>query len=183
MKGIMSNNKKLLFLMVVILFFSIPTLGAKAYVLNGSKFQNPKQLRYYISDAVVNAGYWADAKHATTAWGYAAEIEFTGEIVQKVYAEIRFDRSTIDTGDFASASNDCYCTYSDYSNITLWKDFDSLKTDALQKETTVHEVGHSLGLAHENDNIGTSIMLDGDHGFIGAIYPQSDDWKGIAARY
>lgn len=44
----------------------------------------------------------------------------------------------------------------------------------------MHEVGHSFGLAHEDDV--SSIMIS-DPEFLDELNPVADDWAGIRARY
>nr|WP_286133817.1 matrixin family metalloprotease [Bacillus sp. AFS053548] len=63
--------------------------------------------------------------------------------------------------------------------MTLWHDFPELTADKEQKEVLAHEVGHSLGLKHEDDV--PSIMYETK--LLGSIYPTADDWAGIRARY
>jgi hypothetical protein len=79
----------------------------------------------------------------------------------------------------ASEISECRCTTNDYSNITFWHGFRTDLNDVQQKETAAHEVGHSLGLDHENDV--PAIMIS--RGFNNNLNPYGDDWKGIAARY
>lgn len=65
-----------------------------------------------------------------------------------------------------------------YSVIILHLGFKNTSS-ANKNETIVHEVGNSLGLAHEDTLY--SIMLS--EGFIGRDTPTSDDWAGIKAKY
>lgn len=173
-------KKKIVISLTLMILFMFPLTNAYAYELNGSKFQAPKKLTYYIDSSVNDAGYFTAAKHGIFAWDPLSEIAIYGT-AGKVSSEIRMFYTNKDTGDYATASNECYCSTNDYSNITFWKSMSKLDTTN-QKETAVHEVGHSLGLKHEDDNRGTSIMLSGP-AFINKTSPQSDDIKGITAIY
>ncbi|RFU64604.1 hypothetical protein D0463_09915 [Bacillus sp. V59.32b] len=102
-----------------------------------------------------------------------------GRTYTKSNAAIRFEKSSTDTNDYASEVSSCRCVYNTYSNITFWKDFGGL-SDLREKETAVHEVGHSFGLAHEDDV--RSIMVSGPE-FLDELNPVADDWAGIRARY
>lgn len=59
-------------------------------------------------------------------------------------------------------------------------DFKNLTT-VRKKETMTHEMGHILGLAHE-DYVKPSIMLSGPD-FLDNPDPQTDDYNGIRAIY
>lgn len=170
-------SKKIMLVLAIILI--VVPMTAEAYTFTGNKFSNPTSLRYYIADSVTSNGFWADANHGGKAWNGASEIEAL-ETFAYVSSDIRFAYSNTDKGDVvASEISECRCLTNDYSNITFWQGFRTDLDDVEQKETAAHEVGHSLGLDHENDV--QSIMLS--KGFNRYIYPYADDWKGIAARY
>lgn len=170
-------KKKILALLSILIV--VMPISTQAYTFTGNKFQHPTNLRYYIADSVRNNGFWSDANHGAKVWGNSPEIQIY-ENFSYAYAEIRFAYSNTDKGDIvATEISECRCTTNDYSNITFWQGFKTDLSDTTQKETAAHEVGHSLGLDHEDDVL--SIMLT--EGFNYNIYPQADDWKGIAARY
>jgi hypothetical protein len=173
-------KKKIVFsslLAVIFIFTTVSTLSVKAYTFVGNKLVNPQAVTYYIGSSV---GEWnTDARHGVFAWDPAYEIGIYGQKYVKSEASIRFEKSSTDTNDYASEVSECRCTTSDYSNITFWADFGPL-SDAHEKETAAHEVGHSFGLGHEDDV--PSIMISGP-AWLNQTTPVSDDWAGIRARY
>jgi hypothetical protein len=165
----------LLFLVLIIV---APLANVSAYNLNGAKFRTPTSLQYYIGSSVINAGFYSAANHGASAWDPASGVAVTGRTYSKSYAEFRFEYVNKDTGNYASNINECNCAYNDYGNTTLWASFGRLSSNR-EKEVAAHEAGHALGLGHEDDV--PSIMYT--HDFLDQIYPVTDDWNGMRARY
>jgi hypothetical protein len=171
------DEKKVLLLLLVFII-AVPLANVSTYNFNGAKFRTPSNLDYYIGSSVINAGFYTAASHGPNAWDPADNVHITGRTYSKSYAEFRFEYVNKDTGNYASNINECDCFYNDYGNTTLWADFGSLSASR-EKEVAAHEAGHALGLSHEDDV--PSIMYTTK--FLDRIYPVTDDWNGMRARY
>lgn len=171
-------KKKSLFLLVILLV--IPSM-ANAYGFLGNKYQQPGSIYYYYDSSITNAngvnlsGY---VNYGSNAWDKDSNVEVLGSSAHYI-AKIRWSYSSTDNGYYGIAYPECYCYPNDYTKIVLYYDFRYNISNARMYETAVHEVGHALGLSHE-DRV-QAIMMQYD--WLDSTVPASDDWNGVAARY
>jgi len=113
-------------------------------------------------------GYKDDVLRGFTAWHSTNKIKFTKEV--DISGNVNVDYINSNYGD-------SYATHRDgssfNSNITIYKSWKELN-QTQRRETTVHEVGHALGLDHTQDsNNSVSVMRKKD--FNNKDWPLKDD--------
>lgn len=164
---------RILSLLIASLLIVVSPTPANAYVLNGWVISDPTDIQYKIGG---NVGQYASMIiSCTETWEtYCPEVTVICAADQNIYFY----------GDL-SVSNGTYAVCRHYSNeksiITFYQSFANASA-IVQQETIVHEVGHSLGLAH-CDSGKESISVMRESGFNGKAYPLSDDIAGIADLY
>jgi len=166
--------------------FALLISPAKAYVLFGGSWSDANSLTYWLDSSISQAGYTSHSQHGSTAWNSSPHVEISSTSSSSG-ADIKWYASFNDLGDiYADALNysgatACWnCSYT--NSIIRWNQpfIEDTGLDSNRiKETATHEVGHSLGLDHE-DTI-TSIMLSA--GWLYGTYPVQDDFDGINAIY
>jgi hypothetical protein len=176
-KNSKKQTKKLCctFMMVAILLSLSPN-SSIAYERNGAKFNNPKNITYFIGSGMdsynvpTNVNKWSS---------YCPQVGFT-RIAGSTLANIVFNKSTLSNGTYA------ICTHvggfgAQRKTIVVYAAFINASA-SIRNETLVHEVGHTLGLKHtQPENVAKSVMRAS--GFNGKAYPLSDDIAGIKAIY
>lgn len=185
--------KKVRFFILIslsIFFFTIVSFSAKAYVLNQAYWPKPNSLTYFVSSTVVNQNYQGYADHGAIAWNSSSKIQVSKSATATLDGtKTQIVMSDVDLGDvvatgktYKSDGSQCIAGWNcqAYSGkITIHKPGFQGLTSAQKYETMTHEMGHILGLAHE-DYL-TSIMLS--KGWINKSIPQTDDWNGINVIY
>lgn len=171
--------KHYIFITSVLLLIFSNVFGAsevKAYKLNGTKFNYPKNLYYYIDSSIP---YPSNVRVGVIAWNASSDVEFTLEVPT--------------SPGIANVRMYYYNTYKSYYAITYhttpqqpyinyhadWKALGQTQ----REETAVHEVGHCLGLAHCEEPYPSPTPVMRAAGFNNLQAPLTDDWNGIAAIY
>jgi len=180
-------KKMLLALLVILPFWSS---NAFAYELEGGHYRNPTKLKYWIDSSVSNAGYAARAEYGSEAFDSSALIG-TVKTSDPSAANYKWWASNTNAGEVVADTINynvnwlgqvtaCWsCTY-DKSQIRIYLPSFKTLSWVQTRETAAHEVGHALGLDHE-DRTKPSLMQS--EGFLNNEYPQKDDWNGINAIY
>jgi hypothetical protein len=175
-------KKKIIIFVFFTTFFLISS-SVSAYDLKVESYNKStvKQLRWYVDSTMTKKNYGSYATIGSLGWNSSPYIEAISSIDREASAQLRFYSSNTDKGDIV-ATNTNYKDVSGkttkYSKIYTWAGFASLSSIE-KNETMVHEVGHSLGLNHED--VKFSIMIS--EGFIGRTTPTTDDFSGIRAKY
>lgn len=181
-----ATHRRMLFLLVIVVI-SLPVNTADAYVKLGGYWGGGEanSLTYWLDASVTQTGYTSYAQHGSTAWNSSPYIN-VAQTTSSTNANIKWYASTIDLGDFYADTmnydNSYPCLACEYDTSTIRinvSSFKSLDTNRM-KETTAHEVGHSLGLDHEDDV--PAIMISGP-GWLYGTYPVQDDFNGITDIY
>ncbi len=173
----------LLSLLLPLLSTTLLISQVDAYHLNGSRVDRPNQIKYWFDNSISQIGYTSAATHGSTAWNGVPGVNL------KINATATSSASSADVKWYAaSANNDLGQFYAHYEwsgglasrsvisiNTARFKNIDSDQ----QKETTAHEMGHALGLDHEDDV--PAIMVSS--GWENSIYPVQDDKDGIHHIY
>ena len=171
----MWNYKKIagIVLTICLLFFNVSVYSA--YVKNGYSFSNPKNIVYEVSSTI--GQYGGILCTYTEKWeGEYGETElvFNYGTEDNIYL---YGNLSYDNGKYAVT----YHTSDDHHSITFYKSFLNA-TELQKKEVIVHEVGHTLGLAHcQTSRESYSVMRT--LGFNGKPYPLEDDIDGIIDIY
>lgn len=169
------------FLVILLFFLMSNSSDVKAYDLMSGKYpvHLATNLEYYIDSAATT--YETDTVLGILNWNnFPSYVKISTKVLREDNAELRFYYTGIDKGRTV-ADNTNYTSSTNvykYSRIQYHLGFKSLGTSD-KRETAAHEVGHSLGLNHEDTK--PSIMLTS--GFRGSALPQLDDWNGIIAKY
>ncbi|QPC45605.1 matrixin family metalloprotease [Mangrovibacillus cuniculi] len=190
------NKFALLSIIVLLASLVVEVPTSLAYVKNGSKWSNPTSLQYYVDSSTLYAGNEHYATWGATAWNSATEVE-----VSRTYSSSDNGRlttivtSTTDLGAYYAEafrynSSGSRCVQPTICTVVRGKivinnvDFKKLSSTGVRRhETMTHEMGHILGLGHEDSSGVFSIMLSGGAGFIDRKSPTTDDFKGISAVY
>lgn len=171
--------KKIRILVMSLLILSLGPIESLAYNHSGGKWETPSVLRYYIDQTALDVRIGGHITTGTLIWNISPYIGIVGRTDNKNNSQIRFYHSTTDDGNYAvEVTNPCHCYPYNNSVVTTRPSF-ILANDSVRDEVIAHEVGHSLGLAHENSN--PAIMRQ--YGFNGSHIPLTDDFNGLAALY
>lgn len=178
-------------LLVLSCFILVPK--SNAYEMNFSYWSDPHHLHYYLDSSVSNDGYSAYSDYGAKAWNISSKVEVykaTSSTNDGTLTTITSSKG-IDLGDFyadaheyTSSGSECQFGYvcKSYRGKIRINDPAYYGLSTTRKyETITHEMGHILGLAHE-DFIKPAIMMSGP-GFLDNRDPQADDWAGINAVY
>lgn len=176
-------KRNLIIILLVMLIFPLLSPVIHAYNLKVEAFPKniAKNLRYYIDKTASDRGLGQHIVAGTSAWNSSPYIGYYGSVSREANAQQRFFASNTDKGSIVATNSNTVRLggkVTNYSTIYTWRRFYSLST-ANKNETMAHEVGHSLGLNHENSKY--SIMLAS--GFIGRTNPTVDDLNGIKVKY
>lgn len=180
----LSKRKFILSSIVLMVITSIFISQVDAYVLRGNRVDRPNQVKYWLDTSISSIGYNAAAIHGSTAWNGLTAGRLSINVTSTTSAsaaDVKWYASseTNDLGQFyaqTSTSGTLTSTSIVRINTVRFKTVDGNR----QKETTAHEMGHVLGLTHE-DTV-PSIMLSGPAWLYGT-YPVQDDKDGIAHIY
>ena len=146
-----------------------------AYVKTGWAFSNPSNIAFEVSTTL---GPYAGIMNTyAQAWeGEYGEVElvFNYDTVDNIYM---YGDLSYDNGNYAVT----YPSTNDHYTITYYYSF-YCATTLERYEVIVHEVGHTLGLAHcQTSRDSYSVMRE--QGFNGKAYPLEDDIDGIIDIY
>ncbi|MEC1180532.1 hypothetical protein P9B03_18885 [Metasolibacillus meyeri] len=171
--------KRKIRIVVIVLLLCIASLpiSASAYVFLGFKKSDNLDLYYHISPKLVDMGYKQDVLRGFSAWNnYTSKVKFTKEV--DITGNVNFDYVDSNYGDaYATHRNGSSLV----SNITIYKSWKGL-SPTQRRETTVHEVGHALGLDYTQPS-NNSISVMRKTGFNDKDWPLKDDLDGINALY
>lgn len=184
MKLFCKSKGKMLVPLALLLFGStFLSSQADAYTLTGSRVDRPNFVKYWFDSSISNHGYTSAATHGSTAWNGVSGVNL------KVNATSTTDASLADVKWFASGNNDDLGDFYAETHITGYlqaRSVVSINTPRFsgldsnrQKETTAHEMGHVLGLDHEDDVPALMISV----GWLNGTYPVQDDKDGIYHIY
>jgi hypothetical protein len=184
-------------LFVFAIGFTVSTQTVKAYNTIGWYWVSPNSLSFYVDSQTITEGYETHAAFGGTAWNPSSKVQMNRSYSSTNDGYKTRFTSTNDTdignyyakaatykSDGSACSPGYYCKA--YKGIVTIndEDFEDIGTD-LRKETMIHEIGHILGLAHE-DYIRPAVMISGSEltgGWCYCLNPQTDDYNGINALY
>ena len=160
--------------LVIVLIFAFTSLPSYAYQFNGWVLSNPLNVKFKVGTSV--GSYSTLVSTSANQWNACPEITIykisgSGENI------FFFGSYSVDNGNYAVIHH----SNNNYHTITLYKAFND-GSDAVKKETVVHEVGHALGLDHCQSYL-NSVSVMRATGFNGVDAPMSDDKAGIASLY
>lgn len=175
----MKRHKRKVEIFVSILL-SIMTLmmlntPVQAYNTNNYAFPNALRgsLRYYIyndASGIYNIGYH------TQRWNGYSGI-YLSSTSSPSSAHIIFDITNSDSGNFGVT----YCNSNTSKTVIFYRAFINA-TSSQRNETIVHEVGHTLGLAHTQPQNNLNAVMRAT-GFNNKAYPLTDDIAGLRSLY
>jgi hypothetical protein len=187
------KRKIFTFLILFVLTCIIIVPKSEAYQMNFSYWPDSHHLHYYLDSSVSNDGYSVYADYGAKAWNISSSVEVyksTSSTNDGTLTTITTSKG-VDLGNFyadaheyTSSGSECQFGYNckSYRGKIRINDPDYYDLSSTRRyETITHEMGHILGLAHE-DYVKPAIMMSGP-GFLDKRDPQADDWAGIKAVY
>lgn len=164
----------------------VVTLEASAYVKLGYKLDTKSTTKIYIAQKLIDEGNKTRIINCAKTWDYSGSpMSFAYQRPYRTsdYGKantIIFTRNYIRNG--AYAVNYHYSNRpGSFSNIVIYKDYYGA-TSAQKNEILVHEIGHSVGLAHCQTSKRAAAVMRAT-GFNGKAYPLSDDKAGVRSIY